>query len=72
MSKFVVYKDKSGKYRWKLVARNGENVAASESYSSKLAAEKAATRAKTIAIEATIVFPKKPKKKACSVCKQGF
>ena len=70
MSRFQVYKDKRNKWRWRLVARNGETVAGSESYSSKTVAEKAATRAKVIATEATIALPKKPRKKAaCKACK---
>lgn len=33
--KFEIYKDKAGEYRFRLKARNGENIAASEGYSSK-------------------------------------
>lgn len=35
--KFEWYKDKSGKYRFRLVAPNGEIIAVSEAYSSKSA-----------------------------------
>ena len=36
MYKFEVYKDKAGEYRWRLVAPNGQSIAASgEGYSSK-------------------------------------
>jgi uncharacterized protein YegP (UPF0339 family) len=38
MAKFEVYKDKSGQYRWRLVASNGRKIAESgESFSSKQA-----------------------------------
>ncbi|HEY5117999.1 MAG TPA: DUF1508 domain-containing protein [Anaerolineales bacterium] len=38
MAKFEVYKDKSGNYRWRLVASNGKNIAESgESFSGKQA-----------------------------------
>ena len=33
--KFEWYKDKTGKFRFRLVAANGETIATSESYSSK-------------------------------------
>ena len=33
--KFEWYKDKAGKYRFRLVAANGEKIAASEAYNSK-------------------------------------
>jgi len=33
--KWEVYKDKAGEYRWRLVAANGEIVAASEGYKNK-------------------------------------
>ena len=39
MAKFEVYKDRSGKYRWRLRATNGEIIASSEAYSSKAACE---------------------------------
>ena len=38
MTKFVIYRDVAGGYRWRLVAGNGEKVAASESYTTKYAA----------------------------------
>lgn len=68
MSKFQVYKDKRNKWRFRLVARNGETVASSESYESKTVAVKAAERAKVIATEARIELPKKPRKKKCAAC----
>ena len=33
--KFVIYEDKGGKPRFRLVARNGQNIGASEAYTSK-------------------------------------
>jgi uncharacterized protein YegP (UPF0339 family) len=38
--KFEVYEDKSGKYRFRLKAGNGEIVASGEAYESKSAAQK--------------------------------
>lgn len=35
MGKFVVYKDKRGEFRWKLLAGNNEIIAVSEGYTSK-------------------------------------
>ena len=69
MSKIEVYKDKRGKWRFHIVARNGEVVAASESYSSHLAALKSAEKVKTIAAEATVVDMIKKKKATCKKCK---
>jgi hypothetical protein len=37
MSKFEVYRDRAGKYRWRLRAANSEIIAGSEGYSSKAA-----------------------------------
>jgi hypothetical protein len=36
-SKFVIFKDTAGQYRFRLVAPNGEIIAASEGYSTKQA-----------------------------------
>lgn len=38
--KFEVYKDKAGKFRWRLLASNGQNVASGEAYETKAAALK--------------------------------
>ena len=54
-TKFVIYVDVAGKYRWRLVAGNGEKVAASEAYASKQGAIISAQRVKQIAWEAIIV-----------------
>lgn len=35
MAKFAIYNDRAGQYRWRLIANNGEIVAASEAYTSK-------------------------------------
>lgn len=63
MSKIEVYKDKRNKWRWRIVARNGETLAGSESYKSKTVAAKAAYRAKDITCEARVVVPKTKKKR---------
>ena len=55
MSKFEIYKDTAGYYRWRLVAGNGEKVAASEAYSSKTAAENSASKVAYWASSARIV-----------------
>lgn len=54
MAKFVVYKDTAGYYRWRLVAGNGEKVAASEGYSSKQNAIRSAYRVKELAANAPV------------------
>jgi uncharacterized protein len=70
MSKIEVYKDKQGKWRFRIVARNGEVVAGSEAYSSHPTALQAAEKAKTIAAEAKVVdLLKKKKRKPCKTCK---
>lgn len=55
MPKLKVYEDSSGYWRWRLVAANGEKVAASEAYASKSNAIRSAERVKSIAWHATIV-----------------
>jgi len=57
-SKFVIYRDSAGEYRWRLVARNGEKVAASEGYSSKQNAIDSAQKVAVWASEAEIVEEK--------------
>lgn len=54
MAKFVVYKDSAGYHRWRLVAGNGEKVAASEGYSSKQGAIRSAYRVKELAANASV------------------
>ncbi len=55
MNKFHVYKDIAGQYRWRLVASNGEKVAASEAYVAKAAAIDSANKVKIWASTAVIV-----------------
>lgn len=55
MNTFHIYRDKGGFYRWRLVARNGEKVAASEAYVSKAAAIESAEKVKIWANNANIV-----------------
>jgi uncharacterized protein YegP (UPF0339 family) len=55
MTKFVIYRDVAGGYRWRLVARNGEKVAASEAYVSKQEAIESAQKVVVWASEARIV-----------------
>lgn len=55
MAKFVIYRDVAAQYRWRLVANNGEKVAASEAYVSRQGALNSAQRVKILAASATIV-----------------
>jgi uncharacterized protein len=55
MTKFVVYRDIVGQYRWRLIAGNGEIVATSEGYTTKYSAQRSAERVKQIAYSAIIV-----------------
>jgi uncharacterized protein YegP (UPF0339 family) len=53
--KFVIYKDTGGKYRWRLVAGNGQTVASSgEAFGSQSNARRAAENVKDNAGSATI------------------
>jgi uncharacterized protein YegP (UPF0339 family) len=55
-AKFVIYKDKSDKYRWRLVSSNGQTTAGSgESFSSHGDAKRAAEHVKKAAAEAEVV-----------------
>ena len=53
--KFELYQDKAGEYRFRLKARNGQNIAASEGYSSKAACENGIESVKKNAADAEIV-----------------
>ena len=53
--KFEVYKDKSGKYRWRLKAGNGEIVATGEAYESLAGAKKGTEAVQRAADGATVV-----------------
>jgi hypothetical protein len=39
--KFVIFKDKAGKHRWRMVAGNGQPLASSEAYAAKAGARNA-------------------------------
>jgi len=53
--KFVIYKDSSGNFRWRLVSSNGQTVASSgESFSSHASAKRAAENVKARAGSAPI------------------
>jgi uncharacterized protein YegP (UPF0339 family) len=55
MAKFDIYKDKRGKFRWRLKARNGQKVATSgESFASRSNAKRAAESVKAKAGKAEI------------------
>jgi len=54
ISKFEIYIDRAGGYRWRLKARNGEIVAIGESYTTKYNAIKSAKLIKVIAPYASI------------------
>ena len=54
--KFEIYADASGRYRWRLVASNGQTVASSgESFASKANARRAAENVRDNAGKAEIV-----------------
>jgi len=55
MAKFIFFVDRAGYHRWRLVAGNGEIVAASEGYSSHANAVRSAKRVKELAFLATIM-----------------
>jgi uncharacterized protein YegP (UPF0339 family) len=56
MAKFIIYADRSGSYRWRLEASNGQTVASSgESFASKSNARRAAEGVKESAPKADIV-----------------
>lgn len=55
MPKFIVYPDKSGQYRWKLKADNGQIIASSgEAFDSKSNAKRAAENVRNVAGDADI------------------
>jgi Uncharacterized conserved protein len=55
MPKFEIYKDASGKFRWRLKAPNGEIIASSEAYESKDSCKNGVNSVKTNAPKAEIV-----------------
>jgi uncharacterized protein YegP (UPF0339 family) len=53
--KFVIYRDRGGKYRWRLVAGNGQTIASSgEDFESHANAKRAAENVKDKAGTATV------------------
>ena len=54
MTKFEIYKDTAGYYRWRLKAANGEKVAASEGYTTKASAITSARNVQSWAASANI------------------
>jgi hypothetical protein len=55
MAKFQFFMDKAGYHRWRLIAGNGEIVAASEGYTSHANAVRSAQRVKQLASSAIIM-----------------
>ncbi len=55
MTTFEIYTDKGGFYRWRLVAANGEKVAASEGYATPAGATNSARMVSVWATGARIV-----------------
>jgi uncharacterized protein YegP (UPF0339 family) len=53
-AKFEITKDKAGKFRFHLKARNGEIIAASQGYETKASAEKGVQAIKTHAANASV------------------
>lgn len=55
-TKFELYRDTAKRYRWRLIAGNGEKVAASEAYTTLSSAKRSAERVAQIAHSAVIVY----------------
>ena len=55
MSKFKVFKDKKGEWRFNLIAKNGEVIASSEGYSSKAGAIKGVKAVKRAAFSKIVI-----------------
>ncbi|NMC59347.1 MAG: DUF1508 domain-containing protein [Candidatus Methanofastidiosa archaeon] len=55
MAKFTFFVDRAGYHRWRLVAANGEIVAASEGYTSYANAVRSAKRVQQLASNAIIM-----------------
>lgn len=51
---FQIYKDVVGQFRWRLIAGNGEKVAASEAYTERFSALRSARRVQEIAGSAIV------------------
>lgn len=53
--KFTIYKDKAGEFRFRIVATNGNTLAASEGYQAKDSALKAIARIKSDSADAETI-----------------
>ena len=53
--KFELYKDKSGQFRFRLIAPNGEIIAVSEAYTTKQKCKQGIEAVKKYAVDAEIV-----------------
>jgi len=69
-AKFEMYQDKAGKFRFRLVAPNGEIIAASEAYESKEGCKDGIDSIRTHASKAETVdlTPAMTSEKACPQC----
>ena len=54
MAKFTFFRDVAGYFRWRLIAGNGEQVAASEGYATLANAVRAAKRVQQLAFYAIV------------------
>lgn len=55
--KFEIYLDKKGEYRFRLKARNGEGIAASEGYASKASCKNGINSVRKNVVDATVILP---------------
>ena len=55
--KFEIFKDKSGEFRFRLKAKNGEIIAASEGYVRKYSCKKGIESVRTNAVDAPVIQP---------------
>ena len=55
--KFEIYKDKAGEFRFRLKAKNGEIIAASEGYVRKFSCKKGIDSVKKNAVDAPVIEP---------------
>lgn len=56
MARFEVYRDRAGKFRWRLRATNGEIIASGEAYSSRAACQGGIAAVKRVAAKAKVVL----------------
>ena len=57
--KFEIYLDKAGEYRFRLKARNGEPIAASEGYKAKPSCKNGIASVQKNVVDATVIEPEK-------------